>query len=1467
MNVDEIKCAGGSGEYNLDCENPFGVPVKPAQPKNKTPKKTEPKINSSIDQNEVEIKPKIEQPIPQPSNNFDEIPVGQKPKQEIDEFANAESETVVPLVLSLPLGPRKFVKDTEPDIGGNTLTTKENAIKDFQAFFGDYKLLEAKDWKTQLKGLNKLQASLQEKKDLDDMAELIFRGLEKAPGFKVKISHVGISMIDIIRHVLVKSPNIRKASLAIIMPFILGLLGDKKYGTQVPDFLLMVSQAICPSFVIVHVINAIADAKNRNATIAGTELCVQIIQKFGYGSISLDTFLPKLKLLLTNTNQNIKKPAILIASYLYKDFKDALTNILSSSLSPHVMEQLLTEFNKAKDLPEPTEKYYRTSTNTSSAAELEKLNEQINKEKEQKMKEQSKITDRISQQMINDGTEAKKWKDQNVFVQAVDSAVSEMQLLSSSDAEPVMAVLKQYLTEGNDRICTSTITVIGKMSNIADSGFSKYSKPFAPLIINKWTTSVQNFRDVITTCITTFATKFGPSPFIDAFMKLKESTQLAAGTRTSALQWISNIADSLSQNDKDKLQPFFTECANFKETKVREMADKVKTRIGLSSNNDNQELDSKQQGFKTMLQSPQKPTKQKKLSKGGDKQTNDTKQEEKAPETPRFVQATLAKKTKRLPQLSKTGLQLIQNKQALQSFADKCKVDSITHLPSSYAQKLFSNQLADQAKALEEIVQTFEGNETSFYMCSDIFLRWLVVKMFDKNVKIIIDGISFVSQLYNEQNQITFQEMECLVPVLFWCVDKKSTEVSDAAFDLLFVVRVSSDPSEYLSVLKSCLQVFSPQVTAHVLSEMQFCITSGQNNKELFTELIPLASSSEISIAAACGGVLAIIAQILDHEERNQLFQSLTDEQIASVSPYVPINNNVDLMFDSFNTLQPSEKTKMLHTLIRQFTSEPELVKDQAESIVKALSNELMTQNINLITIKPILFSLHEVIARCSLPVDSQKTAIKSVCFISNRYQEKLSVIEGIPTIINSILFKLYEKMPATSAYSALIDGMNSLKLPITSDSFYSKAWVVLTSRVVDVNDQNEFEALNTFMKSQNTRTDYDDEDIRPKLIQSVLTVVSKKQVPALTTSNKPMRSRVVPRRNNIKERSENVEQNNRNEKENDEKEKSPVRMVQSNSILFKTAPKSENIASIIASPQKEGLESDDENNSTQIGEDQLLMSPVQEMNTSNVNETNVKPSPRKELHISATPKKEQTPVSVYQSPIVLSSPVLDNSVLRSPNRTQEDSGVGLPSSLLMSPSPVKPLNSIISPKKLSPIKDPSQVYVSPIKDIPISPKANNSPAAANKQNEQNVTEKVRVSPMKQSSKKEAQKYKEKTTTAAATKTANPKTRRTSLASTKSTATTANKTETKPNTRTTTKRNVSPRRNREQETVPINTNRRISTASTASTATAASRVSTTSTRSSIRGQKESTQNETKPQTDSKAPLRARLSTLRKRWNN
>ena len=178
--------------------------------------------------------------------------------------------------------------------------------------------------------------------------------------------------------------------------------------------------------------------------------------------------------------------------------------------------------------------------------------------------------------------------------------------------------------------------------------------------------SICCFRDSITQCLITFSTKFCPTPFVEAFMKLKESIQLVAGTRMSALQWISNISDVLSQSDKEKLLPFFNECANFKDAKVRETASTIRAKLSLPADEQQEATTTKMQ-TKVIPQSPQKLSKQKKVPKGIQKKQVEQIKEEKVIECPRFSQATVAKKTKRLPQLSKMGIQLISNKQLIQS--------------------------------------------------------------------------------------------------------------------------------------------------------------------------------------------------------------------------------------------------------------------------------------------------------------------------------------------------------------------------------------------------------------------------------------------------------------------------------------------------------------------------------------------------------------------------------------------------------------------------------------------------------------------------------------------------------------------------------------------------------------------------------------------------------------------------------
>ena len=62
---------------------------------------------------------------------------------------------------------------------------------------------------------------------------------------------------------------------------------------------------------------------------------------------------------------------------------------------------------------------------------------------------------------------------------------------------------------------------------------------------------------------------------------------------------------------------------------------------------------------------------------------------------------------------------------------------------------------------------------------------------------------------------------------------------------------------------------------------------------------------------------------------------------------------------------------------------------------------------------------------------------------------------------------------------------------------------IVLTSRAVDIHDEIEYES-HTYMRKIQEEIRC---DICQKLIQSVVTIASKRHFPQVTTTNKPIRS------------------------------------------------------------------------------------------------------------------------------------------------------------------------------------------------------------------------------------------------------------------------------------------------------------------------------------------------------------------------
>lgn len=1225
-----------------------------------------------------------------------------------------EEEEIVPMILSLTLNKRKYVKDNEPDNCGEISISKDAATKQLSLLIGnDFNLLKARAFKNKIKGLNALQTILNKEYDLDSNADAVYKGLESLIGWKERISGVNSMLIDIFRTTLVKSNNIKKSTIAIIIPFLVEKLNDSALKKPSSELLEIIAEAICPSFVLLHACTAISTMKNAKAQNSALEVILNIVEVFGLGNISIENFLPVLIKLLENTNKDVKAKAIKISSYIYKELGETFQKQLET-LPNSVQNMLNEEFKESKNLPNPSKKFYRTS-NVNALEELAKLNEQLNKEKAAEDAQKAKISNVITPDVLAAAASAQKFKDFDEFFKTIDGAIAEMPYIMTSDLGPVMSLFKDYMTK-SDRIILNTFATLAKIAQKADGDFGKYARTFAPYIVQRWTDFSEHNRDIVTATINAFLPKSGPTPFIDALTKVSTDAKFVMGSRLSSLAWMESNFSTFTPPDIEKLKTIVQPFMNDKVANVRKEAQKILDLCGVPPKPKEENL------AKTTKEIPSSPiTRQvRKKTKSTEKNQNESsmivqkekekeKEEKPVVETPRFTQATASKKQKRLALLVKIGQALISNKQNIVPFGDKCKLDASNHLPPSYTSKLFSNQMNEQLKVLEDMTQFFEGNETNFYNCSDIFLRWFILKLFDKNIKVVLDGIQFISKLYTENNLMTSQELDMIVPVIIWCIDNKSQQIVDSVLDLLVTIRLHTDVNEYSLSLRACIPGASTQALLHIFSELQLCVGENSSNKEVFFELMGFANSNEVGVSAACGGVLALIAKNMTQEQKTNLFNSFTQEQIEFLMPFIPINTSSDVTFEDFSESSQADKAHILRTLVQQLSTNPDAVEFQAQTIVEQLSKELMQTEANYGILKHTLFVLHEATSRFDVTNEALQEELGSICFVATYFNRSLKAIDGVAQMINSLIYKLFEKLPAALSFISLLRSMETVE-SVTATSFFAKAFVVLVSSVID-REEAELEEAKKYLQSQlpsiqASVSKQKKDDVRVQLVETAIQAITQKFAPPVTTVAKKSviakNDEVVSKRPSIKSQFVKEETPKKQQKKNS--------IFDDSSSILQNSPQSKsNLTEVsdILSPQKEKRSSFINEEPKPAPKQNILRSSKKSAKNEEEKVTiNAKPvrSARKsvnnnnnnnDLVISALPKEEQSPVKIVKSPIKMMSPVVKSpreSAVTPTKRSMNEN-------LLNTPSPMNKASEMPTSPKISPMK---MLYNRDGKDEPV---------------------------------------------------------------------------------------------------------------------------------------------------------------------
>ena len=1115
--------------------NPFKTSSKMA---NSPPSQAIAQNNDSFQNKSPIIKKSIQRSKPNliKNDNLDdtseEVPpadydISNLPPDAFQATKDIEEPEVVPRILSLSLVHREQQSDNEKDNTFSFSMTKEAALAEYSSFIDQsiMSLIDSRVPKNRIKGLNSLQEKLEGIDDLTHLSLPIFRGLEKSPGWNQASSPVNQLIIDIQRHVIIKAEGITKATVSIILPFLVEKLSDRKLKTPITELLNIIAEAICPSFIIHQICEISATNKGTKSMSPKTitsalEIVGDIIKNYGVGNISVADLMPHLLKLLQYKTQDVKAASTIIIKYLYKKFGDPIEKSILDLPGP-VVERLKKEFSLAASLPEPTKKFYRIITLTLKPTKVARV----------------PLTKFVTSDIIESATTAKKWLEQKKFIEAVESGLEKAKYsIAGNDLDSIFRIFKTFLSDLNKNLILKSLALLEAIAKASEKGVAKEVPIVAPGIVAAWSDQRATIREQATKTIDAFCVHSTPSPFIKAFTAapLKANSD----TRLEIVKWLQSHINEISQSEMEKLIPFVLQCVedrtsvtrqsvvqiavilrdccsdafdlalkSLPNSSQREIAKHIESQSGKGAAKSNVSPvkrgsganDAKLSNSLNLNDKINQPSNNLANTVGGSKDSeNADRQKEAQPkekELPKFASApTQGKKIKRLKQQqANLGFSMIANKQMIATVADKAKYDAQAILPVTVTQKLFSSLVSDQIEALQELKNIYLSDPQSIVFCSDIIIRWLATRMFDKSVKIITEGICFTMMIFTD-DLFSIQEMEVIIPLIFWGADTKVQQVIDSLYDLLFIIRTHSDPTEYSTVLRSCFDLCNDKSLVHLLIELQFTIIDDPRNPQVFTELLGFLDHRSVEVAAACGGVLSLIARRIQPEVLCSIFDSLPNDKKNALSVVVPIEPSNALNFDNFNRLSSVEKIRTCRRLLELLKSKAETVQPNSDLILDSLLHELCCQETDFTAMRLVLFAIHNLLMFCSIKEPDLNRSLQAVTFFGNRWQRKLVLMEGasIAQTVNSILFKLFEKIPPITLFNLLLEGMANYRGAIPPDSFYCKCWVAFANQIEEMIQPGDSFKITQFAKEK--AREFGNDDVRSKLCNALIYTLTEKK-------------------------------------------------------------------------------------------------------------------------------------------------------------------------------------------------------------------------------------------------------------------------------------------------------------------------------------------------------------------------------------
>ncbi|EFA75060.1 XMAP215 family protein [Heterostelium album PN500] len=379
-----------------------------------------------------------------------------------------------------------------------------------------------------------------------DCADTLIQYLQEKPGWKEANFQVMNNMLAIIGQLANSDSTFTKQTITNCVGPIIEKLTDVKLKDTANSTLSSICEAVSPQVVFQLIYPVALNNKNAKLTESALAWMAVALEEFGVQCFNYKPLFDFLKGCLESISTPVKTSAIKVLCVLRIAIGSAVFDYVAD-IKRQILDTIDKEFSKIKDQRPP------------AASRQSRVENEIPR---------TDISSKLGGIILTNLSD-NDWKQRQAALEEIERFVVDANLkLQPKLGNLVSCLAKGSLTDKNQKVITTTLTLINMLTTAVGPSFDKSAKMLLPGVLALLADAKKPLRDSALATMTIIAEELGTDIVLPALATLL--LQESATSRKDALTWaVANVGNAKSTPEMTQLAKPIIACLQDKNAEVR----------------------------------------------------------------------------------------------------------------------------------------------------------------------------------------------------------------------------------------------------------------------------------------------------------------------------------------------------------------------------------------------------------------------------------------------------------------------------------------------------------------------------------------------------------------------------------------------------------------------------------------------------------------------------------------------------------------------------------------------------------------------------------------------------------------------------------------------------------------------------------------------------------------------------------